>query len=250
MKLSGIIAIFATAAIFSTTSYGLSANYYESQLVNHTENKTKIMNEEPKKFVLPPLPYAFDALEPYIDKMTMEVHHGRHHQAFINNLNNAVAGTELEGRDILHILANVSKYPAAVRNNAGGHWNHDIFWQIMGPDGGGKPSGALLKAVEERFGSFDSFKEQFNQAAMSVFGSGWAWLIVDAEKKLQITTTPNQDNPLMDVAQKRGMPIFGLDVWEHAYYLKYQNRRVEYVANFWNVVNWKEVERRYHDAVK
>lgn len=202
------------------------------------------------KHVLAPLPYAHDALEPYIDKMTMEIHHGKHHQAYVNNLNNAIEGTEMQGMTLEEIFKNMSKYPMAVRNNGGGHWNHDLFWQIMSPNGGGKPSGDLLTAIEKRFESFDNFKDKFSTAGATRFGSGWAWLIVDANGELQVTSTPNQDNPLMDVADVKGTPILGVDVWEHAYYLKYQNRRPEYLSNFWNVVNWDEVARRYKELVK
>ncbi|MDR4987400.1 MAG: superoxide dismutase [Bacteroidales bacterium] len=202
------------------------------------------------KHVLAALPYAHDALEPYIDKMTMEIHHGKHHQAYVTNLNNAIAGTEMENMTLEELFENMSKYPMAVRNNGGGHWNHDLFWQIMAPNAGGKPTGDLLKAIEQRFESFDNFKEEFSRAGATRFGSGWAWLIVDANGELQVTSTPNQDNPLMDVADVQGMPILGVDVWEHAYYLKYQNRRPEYLSNFWNVVNWDEVARRYAEAVK
>jgi len=217
---------------------------------NHQTQTQRNMKDQDGKFVLPALPYAYDALEPYIDEATMRVHHLGHHQAFVNNLNNIIPGTPLEGLSIEKILKEVSKHPVAVRNNAGGHWNHSIFWEIMTPNAPQQPGGKLLKAIEERFGSFSAFREQFTQASMSVFGSGWSWLIVDADNQLQITTTPNQDNPLMDVAAKRGMPIFGLDVWEHAYYLKHQNRRAAYVNDFWNVVNWPEVERRYLEAIK
>lgn len=215
-------------------------------------NKLKIIGDTDMKsqHELKPLPYAYDALEPHIDKATMEIHHTKHHQAYVNNLNAAIEGTEMEGKTLEELFANMSKYPMAVRNNGGGHWNHTLFWEIMGPDGGDKPSGDLLKAIEERFGSFEKFREEFNQAALTRFGSGWAWLIVDNSGQLKVTSTPNQDNPLMDIAEVKGMPILGLDVWEHAYYLKYQNRRPEYVTNFWNVVNWAEVERRYNEALK
>ncbi len=201
------------------------------------------------KHVLPDLPYAHDALEPYIDVRTMEIHHGKHHQAYVNNLNNAIEGTEMENMSLEDIFKNMSQYPMAVRNNGGGHWNHDLFWKIMGPDGGGKPSGDLLTAIEGRFTSFEDFQEEFNRAGATRFGSGWAWLIVDGNGELQVTSTPNQDNPLMDVADVQGTPILGVDVWEHAYYLKYQNRRPEYLNNFWNVINWDEVARRYADAL-
>ncbi len=202
------------------------------------------------KHVLPDLPYAHDALEPYIDAQTMEIHHGKHHQAYVNNLNNAIEGTEMENMPLKDIFKNMSQHPAAVRNNGGGHWNHDLFWKIMGPDGGGKPSDNLLTAIEKRFTSFEDFQEEFNRAGATRFGSGWAWLIVDDNGELHVTSTPNQDNPLMDVAEVQGTPIMGVDVWEHAYYLKYQNRRPEYLNNFWNVINWDEVERRYAEAVR
>lgn len=200
-------------------------------------------------FTLPPLPYAFDALEPYIDKTTMEIHHDKHHGGYVTNLNNAIAGTDAENKTIEEILKQVSKYPVAVRNNGGGHYNHSLFWTLLSPKGGGQPSGKLAEAINSTFGSFDKFKEEFNKAAMGRFGSGWAWLIVQ-NGKLAITSTPNQDNPLMDVAEQQGTPILGLDVWEHAYYLKYQNRRADYVNAFWNIVNWPEVEKRYEAALK
>lgn len=196
-------------------------------------------------FTLPALPYAFNALEPHIDARTMEIHHGKHHNAYVTNLNNAVAGKPEENLSIEEICKNISKYPVAVRNNGGGHWNHSFFWTIMGPNAGGKPSGALADAINAAFGNFDEFKTKFGAAAVGRFGSGWAWLIVDSSGKLQITSTPNQDNPLMDVAEVKGKPVLGLDVWEHAYYLNYQNRRPDYVTAFWNVVNWEEVSKRF-----
>lgn len=192
------------------------------------------------KFELPPLPYAYDALEPYIDKMTMEIHYTKHHQGYVNNLNKAVEGTEMEKMSLEDMFAKVSKLPVAIRNNGGGHWNHSLFWTLMKPKGGGVPSGALLDAINGQFGSFDDFKKKFSEAAAGRFGSGWAWLVV-SDNKLIVTSTPNQDNPLMDVADVKGSPILGLDVWEHAYYLKYQNRRPEYIENWWNVVNWDKV---------
>lgn len=200
-------------------------------------------------FTLPALPYAANALEPHIDAKTMEIHHGKHHNAYVTNLNNAVAGTDAEKLSIEEINKNISKYPAAVRNNGGGHFNHSFFWTILGPNAGGTPTGALAEAINASFGSFDEFKTKFAAAATGRFGSGWAWLIVDGSKKLQITSTPNQDNPLMDVAEVKGTPVLGLDVWEHAYYLNYQNRRPDYITAFWNVVNWGEVSKRF-DAAK
>ena len=196
-------------------------------------------------FTLPALPYASNALEPHIDARTMEIHHGKHHNAYVTNLNNAIAGTDAENLSIEDICKNISKYPAPVRNNGGGHYNHSLFWSIMGPNAGGAPTGKLADAINAAFGSFDEFKTKFNAAATGRFGSGWAWLIKDASGKLAITSTPNQDNPLMDVAEVKGTPLLGLDVWEHAYYLNYQNRRPDYCAAWWNVVNWNEVAKRF-----
>ncbi|MFO8022773.1 MAG: superoxide dismutase [Perlabentimonas sp.] len=195
-------------------------------------------------FELPKLPYNYDALEPYIDATTMEIHHSKHHGGYTKKLNSAIEGTPLAGKPIEDILKEVSKHPAGVRNNGGGYYNHNLFWENMAPNAGGKPSGDLAKAIDKHFGSFDDFKDKFSQAAASRFGSGWAWLI-NRQGELVITSTPNQDNPLMDVAEVKGQPLLALDVWEHAYYLKYQNRRPDYIENFWNVVNWKEVEKRY-----
>ena len=196
-------------------------------------------------FTLPSLPYAFNALEPHIDARTMEIHHGKHHNAYVTNLNNAVAGKPEENLSIEEICASVSKYPVAVRNNGGGHYNHSLFWTLMAPNAGGAPTGALADAINATFGNFDEFKTKFNAAGVGRFGSGWAWLIKDASGKLQITSTPNQDNPLMDVAEVKGTPILGCDVWEHAYYLNYQNRRPDYLAAWWNVVNWNEAAKRF-----
>ena len=200
-------------------------------------------------FELPALPYAHNALEPHIDARTMEIHHGKHHQAYVNNLNNAVKGNAAEGVSLLDLIHNISKYTPAIRNNGGGHWNHSFFWGIMGPNAGGQPTGALMDAIVASFGSFDAMKEQFNSAATTRFGSGWAWLIVH-DHKLVITSTPNQDNPLMDIAEVKGAPILGLDVWEHAYYLHYQNRRPVYIGAFWNVVNWSAVNAHFEAATK
>jgi len=196
-------------------------------------------------FQLPPLPYAPDALEPHIDTRTMEIHHDKHHQAYVTNLNNAIAGTDAEKMSIEDICKNISKLPMAVRNNDGGHYNHSLFWTIMAPNAGGAPKGKLADAINSAFGSFDEFKTKFNQAAATRFGSGWAWLIKNAAGKLEVCSTPNQDNPLMDVAEVKGTPLLGIDVWEHAYYLHYQNRRPDYCTAFWNVVNWDEVSNRF-----
>jgi Fe-Mn family superoxide dismutase len=202
------------------------------------------------KYELPPLPYAFDALEPHIDAQTMQIHHDRHHAAYINNANAALEGhPDLQAKDVLDLLRHLDTVPESIRttlrNNAGGHANHSLFWTILGPGKGGTPSGALAEGIRSTFGSFDAFKEQFAKAAAGRFGSGWAWLVVDRGGHLAITSTPNQDNPVMEGQT----PILGLDVWEHSYYLKYQNRRPDYIAAFWNVVNWDEVARR-HAAAK
>lgn len=196
-------------------------------------------------FSLPALPYATNSLEPHIDARTMEIHHGKHHNAYVTNLNNAIAGKPEESMSIEEICKNISKYPAAVRNNGGGHYNHSLFWAIMGPNASGSLSGALADAIQAAFGTTEEFKSKFAAAGTGRFGSGWAWLIKDASGKLAITSTPNQDNPLMDVAEAKGTPILGIDVWEHAYYLNYQNRRPDYIAAWWNVVNWNEVARRF-----
>jgi superoxide dismutase, Fe-Mn family len=196
-------------------------------------------------FELPQLPYAYDALEPNIDKQTMEIHHTKHHQAYTTNLNSAIQGTDLENKSIEEILRNVSSAPVAVRNNGGGFYNHNMFWEILSPNGGGQPSGAVGEAINAAFGSYEKFKEEFTKAATTRFGSGWAWLCKTDNGAVTICSTPNQDNPLMDVSECKGFPILGLDVWEHAYYLKYQNRRPEYIANFFNIINWDEVNRRF-----
>ena len=196
-------------------------------------------------FELPKLEYAYDALEPHIDARTMEIHHTKHHAGYTNNLNAAVEGSDLAGQSIEAILADVSKHSVAVRNNGGGFYNHNLFWTVMSPNGGGEPTGELAEAINKAFGSFDAFKESFNKAAATRFGSGWAWLVKQDDGSLVVTSTANQDNPLMDVADVKGTPILGLDVWEHAYYLNYQNRRPDYIGAFWNVVNWDEVTRRF-----
>lgn len=199
-------------------------------------------------FTLSPLPYAFDALEPNIDALTMEIHHDRHHAAYVANLNNAIAGTEWEGKTIEEILKNISKASAAIRNNGGGHYNHSLFWEVINPENKGYLSGDLKTAIEATFGSVDEFKAEFKKAASTRFGSGWAWLCVKADGSLCICSSPNQDNPLMDISECPGTPILGLDVWEHAYYLKYQNKRPDYIDAFWNVVNWNVVEAKYAAA--
>ena len=197
-------------------------------------------------FALPSLKYSYGALEPYIDARTMEIHHTKHHGAYTTNLNGALPGSEFENWSIEALMASVSKLPVVVRNNGGGFYNHNLFWEIIGPNGGGEPKGALLAAIEQSFGSFARFKELFAQAAATRFGSGWAWLVKQHDGKLVVSSTPNQDNHQMDVAEVKGFPLLGLDVWEHAYYLNYQNRRVDYIEAFWSIVNWDEVERRFN----
>ena len=200
-------------------------------------------------FTLAALPYAHDALEPHIDTLTMQIHHGKHHQAYVDNLNKAIAGTENENKSLEELVKISGSISPAVRNNGGGHWNHTFFWESLAANASGKPSGKLAESIDTAFGSFDAFKEKFSQAGMTRFGSGWAWLIVK-DGKVEVTSTPNQDNPLMDVAEIKGTPLLGADVWEHAYYLKYQNRRADYLAAFWNVVNWEKVTERFEAAIK
>lgn len=200
-------------------------------------------------FTLPALPYATDALEPHIDKLTMEIHHGKHHQAYVTNLNKALEGKPEADSRIEDIITHISSFPPAVRNNGGGHYNHSLFWTVLGPNAGGAPTGALAEAINSTFGSFDDLKTKLSEAGATRFGSGWSWLIVTPDKKLAVTSTPNQDNPLMDIAEVKGTPIFGIDVWEHAYYLKYQNRRPDYLAAIWNVVNWDKVAELYSKAI-
>jgi superoxide dismutase, Fe-Mn family len=195
-------------------------------------------------FELPKLPYAYTALEPHIDAKTMEIHHSKHHQAYVTNLNNAISGTDADQLSIEDICKNISKYPVAVRNNGGGHYNHDLFWKLLSPTSSA-PSGNLTEAINTAFGSFDEFKAKFGAAGTTRFGSGWAWLLKNSSGKLEICSTPNQDNPIMDIAEVKGSPILALDVWEHAYYLNYQNRRPDYISAFWDIVNWDEVAKRF-----
>lgn len=201
-------------------------------------------------FELAPLPFANNALEPNFDALTMEIHHDRHHNAYVTNLNAAVTGTPLEGKTLLELFSSISTLAPAVRNNGGGHYNHDLFWNILSPTGGGLPVGTLGKAIDAKFGSFDAFKEEFKKASITRFGSGWAWLVAQKDGSVAVSSTPNQDNPLMDVADVKGFPVIGLDVWEHAYYLKFQNKRPDYVEAFWNVVDWNKAEARYLAAQK
>jgi Fe-Mn family superoxide dismutase len=207
-------------------------------------------SQSQSKFSFPELPYSYDALESFIDKNTMEIHYSRHHRAYFNNFVKAAEELELEGMTLEEIFNQVSQYPTTVRNNGGGFYNHNLFWEVMSPNGGGEPSEKLMKAIEKSFGTFEEFQKKFQAAATGQFGSGWAWLSVDKNGNLFISSTPNQDNPLMDVVEKRGTPILGLDVWEHAYYLNYQNKRGDYAGNFWEVVSWEVVEQKYKEAKK
>lgn len=199
-------------------------------------------------FTLPALPYATDALEPHIDKQTMEIHHGKHHQAYVDNLNKAIAGTEHENKSLEELVASAGKISPAVRNNGGGHWNHSFFWELLSPKGGA-PVGKLAEAINSTFGSLEALQEKMNAAGATRFGSGWAWLIVK-DGTLEVCSTPNQDNPLMDIAEVKGTPVLGIDVWEHAYYLKYQNKRPDYLKAIWNVINWEKADAHYTAAVK
>jgi superoxide dismutase, Fe-Mn family len=219
----------------------------KTQINSNTKNQT-IMNTT-NKYELKALPYSYDALEPFIDKQTVEIHYSKHHQAYFDNFIKAITGTEMESMDIKDIFKNISKYPVAVRNNSGGYFNHTFYWESMKAQGGGQPIGKLSEAVAKTFGSFDEFKKQFSEAGKTRFGSGWAWLCLDDKGTLFICSTPNQDNPLMDLVEKKGTPLLVMDVWEHAYYLKYQNKRPDYIDAFWNLVNWEEVGKRYEKAL-
>ena len=227
------------AGIGGMISYPLYAN-----------GKNRYLNEwlQPKEFLLPDLPYAYDALEPYIDTKTLTIHHSLHHAAYTEKFNAAVKEAGIKGKSAREILKEVSKYPAAVRNNGGGYVNHKLYWKIMSPDGGGKPEGALLEFINRDFGSFEDFKNEFTGAAIQLFGSGWTWLIV-SDGKLKVTSTPNQDNPIMDIAEVQGFPVLCIDLWEHSYYLKYQNRRAEYIDAFWNVINWDMVSAKLKKVI-
>ncbi|MFM2136686.1 MAG: Manganese-dependent superoxide dismutase [Bacteroidota bacterium] len=222
-------AIIAAAGATS----GMFNNVFAGNLTNLSGDGTE--------FSLPPLPYSYDALEPHIDRMTMEIHHTKHHQAYVTNLNKALKDGGFAAESLEELLKEISKFPAAVRNNAGGHWNHSFFWQLMKPGGGGVPSGKTAEAINQSFGSFEDFRTKINEAGMKRFGSGWAWLVKDKDGKLVIGSTPNQDNPLMDVSDFKGTPVLGIDVWEHAYYLKYQNRRGDYLSAWWNLIDWDKV---------
>lgn len=240
-----------TTVVLSTLMMTAAACATPTSDNNQTETATKTTpayTGEAVEHTFAELPYAYDALEPYIDAQTMELHYSKHHQGYFNKFKKAVEGGDLENASLDFIFENISTLSAAVRNNSGGYFNHTLFWSIMAPGGQGDPSEALLAAINEAFGSMEAFKEKFNSAAVGQFGSGWSWLLIQADGSLAVTGTPNQDNPLMDVVEVNGTPILTLDVWEHAYYLKYQNKRADYVQNFWNLVNWDEVNRRYEAA--
>ncbi len=221
-----------------------AAQGLKAQIINPANNPAAAGD----RFTQPALPYAYDALEPHIDARTMEIHYSKHHAGYTAKFNAAIEGTEYAGMKIKDMFAMASKLPAAVKNNGGGYWNHKLFWKVMSPTGGGQPKGDLLDAINSSFGSFDKFKELFSTAAATRFGSGWAWLTVSG-KELKVSSTPNQDNPLMDMAEVKGTPILTLDVWEHAYYLNYQNRRTDYIAAFWNVINWEFVAEKFMKSV-
>ena len=234
--------------VFQFTFNTQAQDIANNQTINNsnTQNNLSALN----KHVFNPLPYAYDALEPYIDKQTMEIHYSKHHKAYYDNFMNAIKGTEMETMEITEIFKNISKYPVAVRNNSGGYYNHTFFWEGMKPKSDIMPNSKLTEAITKTFGSFEEFKKQFSEAGKTRFGSGWAWLSIDNKGNLFIYSTPNQDNPLMDISEKKGIPLLALDVWEHAYYLKYQNKRADYIEAFWNVVNWEEVSKRYENALK
>jgi superoxide dismutase, Fe-Mn family len=249
-KQNFIVAIILFALLgFECASRAQTTDALQNKIKKSTPKIPPIMNSK-NNFEFEALPYAYDALEPYIDKPTLEIHYGKHHKAYYDNFIAAVKGTEMELMDIKDIFKNMSKYPIAVRNNGGGYYNHTFYWEGMKTLGGGLPTGKLADAISKRFASFDEFKKQFSEAGKTRFGSGWAWLSMDDKGELFISSSPNQDNPLMDIAEKKGTPLLVMDVWEHAYYLKYQNRRPDYIEAFWNVVNWPEVAKRYEIALK
>ena len=234
---------------FLALAGGSPQSQIKKNQINSNDKNQHTMNA-PNKFEFPPLPYAYDALEPFIDKQTVEIHYSKHHKAYYDNFMNAIKGTEMESMMIGDIFRHISKYPPAVRNNSGGYFNHTFYWENMKAHGGGMPTGKLSEAILDTYSSFDEFKKQLSEAGKTRFGSGWAWLCIDDKGKLFICSTPNQDNPLMDIAEKKGIPLLTIDVWEHAYYLKYQNKRPDYIDAFWNLVNWDVVVSRYENAVK
>jgi Fe-Mn family superoxide dismutase len=243
-----IVGLFGLQYIAIAQTQDTPKDQMKMNQTNNQSNNQITMNTI-NKFEFKPLPYAYDALEPYIDKLTVEIHYSKHHKAYYDNFLNAIKGTGAESMNIMDIFRNISNYPVAVRNNSGGYYNHTFYWEGMKAHGGGLPTGKLSEAVVKTFGSFEEFKKQFSDAGKTRFGSGWAWLCLDDKGNLFICSTPNQDNPLMDIAEKKGIPILTMDVWEHAYYLKYQNRRPDYIEAFWNVLNWEEVSKRYENAL-
>ena len=243
-----IIGIMPLCNAFAQTQETQKVPVKMNQINNQSNNQTS--TNTVSKFEFQPLPYAYDALEPFIDMQTLEIHYGKHHKAYYDNFVNAIKGTEMESMDIKDIFRNISKYPVAVRNNSGGYFNHTFYWENMKAPGDSLPKGKLSEAITKSFTSLDEFKKQFSDAGKTRFGSGWAWLCIDDNGSLFICSTPNQDNPLMDIAEKKGIPLLTMDVWEHAYYLKYQNKRADYIDAFWNIVNWEEVARRYESGLK
>jgi Fe-Mn family superoxide dismutase len=240
--------LFAKYTCCTDTRASKKDQIEKNQTNNYSKNQTVMKTQI--KFEFQPLPYSYNALEPSIDKLTLEIHYSKHHKAYYDNFINAIKGTDMESMDIKNIFRNISKYPMAVRNNSGGYFNHTFYWENMKAHDGGLPTGKLSEALIKTFSFFDEFKKQFSDAGKTRFGSGWAWLCLDDKGNLFICSTPNQDNPLMDIAEKKGIPLLTMDVWEHAYYLKYQNKRPDYIDAFWNVVNWEEVTRRYETALK
>ena len=250
-KLIGVLAILGTFGLQCFTMAQLQNTPTNQMKINPTINQSN--NQNPMnstiKFEFKPLLYPYDALEPYIDKLTVEIHYSKHHKAYYDNFMNAIKGTGAESLDIMDIFKSISKFPVAVRNNSGGYYNHSLYWENMKANGGGLPTGKLSETIIKTFGSFEEFKKQLSDAGKTRFGSGWSWLCIDDKGNMFICSTPNQDNPLMDIAEKKGIPLLTADVWEHAYYLKYQNRRPDYIEAFWSVVNWEEVTRRYENAL-
>jgi Fe-Mn family superoxide dismutase len=243
MSNSNLVIIFSIVAFLGLQGIVVAQGTPLKQATNLVTSNT------PDKFVFQSLPYPYDALEPFIDKLTVEIHHSKHHRAYYDNFINAIKGTEMELMDIKDIFSSISKYPMAVRNNSGGYFNHTFYWENMKAHGGGVPTGKLSEAIIKTYGSFDELKKQLVNAGKTRFGSGWAWLCLDDKGSLFVCSTPNQDNPLMDIAEKKGIPLLTIDVWEHAYYLKYQNKRADYLDAFWNVVNWEQVAQRYENAI-
>jgi Fe-Mn family superoxide dismutase len=249
LKLLSIIAILNLQFISVANSQVTVKEFNEIVQTNNNSKNLNNMNTL-TKFEFQALPYSYDALEPHIDKLTIEIHYSKHHKTYYDNFIKAISGTEMETMDVLDIFKNISKYPVAVRNNSGGYFNHTFYWENMKANGGILPSGLLLDSITKTFNSFEDFKKQFSEAGKTRFGSGWVWLCLDENGVLFICSTPNQDNPLMDIAEKKGIPILTIDVWEHAYYLKYQNKRPDYIDAFWNIVNWEKVIERYEIALK